>query len=55
MLVCRKSRAVFDQRYVVKQVYQVAQLKVEAIPYQSRTTKVRVCTGSYIILYMSLV
>ena len=40
MLVCRKPRAVFDQKYVVKQVYQVAQLRVEAISPQSRTTKV---------------
>ena len=37
MLVCRKPRAVFDQRYVVKQVYQVAQLRVEPVMPQSRT------------------
>lgn len=36
MLVCRKPRGVF-QRYVVKQVYQVAQLRVEPMLHQSRT------------------
>lgn len=35
MLVCRK-RAVFDQRYVVKTVYEVAQLRVEPMHHQSR-------------------
>ena len=38
MLVCRKPRAVFEQRYVVKQVYQVAQLRVE--PMMPKANKV---------------
>ena len=37
MLVCRKPRAVFDQRYVVKTVYEVAQLRVEPMLHQPRT------------------
>jgi guanine nucleotide exchange factor VAV len=37
MLVCRKPRAVFDQRYAVKQVYQVAHLRVEPMMPQPRT------------------
>ena len=36
MLVCRKPRAVFDQRYVVKTVYEVAQLRVEPMLHQPR-------------------
>ena len=42
MLVCRKPRGVFEQRYVVKQVYKVAQLRVEPMVPQSRT---KVCVG----------
>ena len=45
MLVCRKARGVFDQRYVVKQVYQVAQLRVEVMMPQSRTAKVSYSTA----------
>lgn len=46
MLVCRKPRAVvFEQRYVVKQVYQVAQLRVEPMTHQSQQSRTKVESG----------